>query len=193
MTEHLGYEKGSPDASAFPNSRNGSTPKTVGTQVGEVDLEVPRDREGSSTPRLVPKGSLRLGVLDEILISLCAGGMTVAGHRLPPRVHAGHRTVPRDDQPHHRPDRRGGPGLAGRPLDALYPVIYLDAIVVKVRDGAHVANKAAHIAVGVDIDGVKHVLRIWLQTTEGAKFWAGVAPSCPTAGSATCSSSAATA
>ncbi len=61
-----------------------------------------------------------------------------------------------------------------RPLEVLYPVIYLDALVVKVRDGAHVTNKAAHIAVGVDMDGVKHVLGIWIQTTEGAKFWAGV-------------------
>ncbi len=60
-----------------------------------------------------------------------------------------------------------------RPLEAFYPVVYLDAIVVKVRDGAHVRNKAAHIAVGVDMDGVKHVLGIWIQTTEGAKFWAG--------------------
>src|SRR5690606_8693394 len=61
-----------------------------------------------------------------------------------------------------------------RPLEALYPVIYLDALVVKVRDGAHVKNKAAHIAVGVDMDGVKHVLGIWIQATEGAKFWGGV-------------------
>ena len=61
-----------------------------------------------------------------------------------------------------------------RPLEAFYPVIYLDAIVVKVRDGAHVRNKAAHIAIGVDIDGIKHVLGIWVQATEGAKFWAGV-------------------
>ena len=193
MTEHLGYEKGSPDASAFPNSRNGSTPKTVGTQVGEVDLEVPRDREGSSTPRLVPKGSLRLGVLDEILISLCAGGMTARDidYHLESTLgtELSHETIS------HITGQIAEEVLAwqARPLDALYPVIYLDAIVVKVRDGAHVANKAAHIAVGVDIDGVKHVLRIWLQTTEGAKFWAGVAPSSATAGSATCSSSAATA
>ena len=61
-----------------------------------------------------------------------------------------------------------------RPLEAFYPVVYLDALVVKVRDGAHVRNKAAHIAVGVDLDGIKHVLGIWVQTTEGAKFWAGV-------------------
>jgi hypothetical protein len=77
LTDHLGYEKGDPDAAAFPNSRNGSTPKTVATQVGDVDLHVPRDREGSFTPRLVPKGSRRLGGLDEMIISLYAGGMTV--------------------------------------------------------------------------------------------------------------------
>src|SRR3954469_15856472 len=84
LTDHLGYEKGDADAAAFPNSRNGSTPKTVATQVGEVDLDVPRDREGSFTPRLVPKGSRRLGGLDEMIISLYAGGMTVRdiGHHL---------------------------------------------------------------------------------------------------------------
>jgi putative transposase len=68
-----------------------------------------------------------------------------------------------------------------RPLEALYPVMYLDALVVKVKDGAHVRNKAAHIAVGVDIDGIKHVLGIWVQTSEGAKFWAGCSPSSATA------------
>ena len=77
LTDHLGYEKGAADASAFANSRNGTTPKTVATQVGDVDLAVPRDREGSFTPRLVPKGSRRLGGLDEMIISLYAGGMTV--------------------------------------------------------------------------------------------------------------------
>jgi putative transposase len=174
LTDHLGYEKGSPEASAFPNSRNGSTPKTVATQVGEVDLDVPRDREGSFTPRLVPKGSRRLGGLDEMIISLYAGGMTVRdiAHHLESTL----GTELSADTISNITDQIGEEVLAwqARPLDALYPVIYLDAIVVKVRDGAHVTNKAAHIAVGVDIDGIKHVLGIWLQTNEGAKFWAGV-------------------
>ena len=174
LTSHLGYEKGDPGAAAFPNSRNGSTPKTVATQVGDVELDSPRDREGSFVPRLVPKGSRRLSGLDEMIISLYAGGMTVRDieHHLATTIgtELSHETIS------NITDQIADEVLAWqqRPLDALYPVIYLDALVVKVRDGAHVANKAAHIAVGVDMDGVKHVLGIWLQQAEGAKFWAGV-------------------
>lgn len=174
LTDHLGYEKGAPDASAHPNSRNGTTPKTVATQVGDVDLAVPRDREGSFTPRLVPKGSRRLGGLDEMIISLYAGGMTVRD--ISYHLEATLGTELSHDTISNITDAVAEEILTWqqRPLDALYPVIYLDAIIVKVRDGAHVTNRAAHIAVGVDIDGVKHVLGIWLQTSEGAKFWAGV-------------------
>ena len=174
LTGHLGYEKGSPEAAEFSNSRNGTTPKTVSTQVGDIDLATPRDREGSFTPRLVPKGSRRLGGLDEMIISLYAGGMTIRdiGHHLVSTLGTdlSHETISKII------DEISEEVLAWqrRPLEALYPVIYLDAIVVKVRDGAHVVNKAAHIAVGVDMDGVKHVLGIWVQTNEGAKFWAGV-------------------
>lgn len=174
LTDHLGYEKGAPDAAAFANSRNGTTPKTVATQVGDVDLAIPRDREGSFTPRLVPKGSRRLGGLDEMIISLYAGGMTVRD--ISYHLEATLGTELSHDTISNITDAVTEEILTWqqRPLDALYPVIYLDAIVVKVRDGAHVTNRAAHIAVGVDIDGVKHVLGIWLQTAEGAKFWAGV-------------------
>jgi len=174
LSDHLGYDKGDPDAAAFPNSRNGTTPKTVSTQIGDVDLAVPRDRDGSFTPRLVPKGSRRLSGLDDMIISLYAGGMTVRdiAHHLESTIgtELSHETISTIT------DAVADEVLAwqARPLDALYPVIYLDAIVVKVRDGAHVVNKAAHLAVGVDMDGIKHVLGIWLQHTEGAKFWAGV-------------------
>jgi transposase-like protein len=174
LTDHLGYEKGAAEASLFVNSRNGSTPKTLASQVGDVDLDVPRDREGSFSPRLVPKGSRRLGGLDEIIISLYAGGMTVRDieHHLATTIGTdlSYETISKIT------DEIGEEVLAWqrRPLESLYPVIYLDALVVKVRDGAHVVNKSAHIAVGVDMDGIKHVLGIWLQTTEGAKFWAGV-------------------
>lgn len=174
LTEHLGYEKGDPAAAAFPNSRNGSTPKTIATNVGDVDLAVPRDRDSTFTPRLVPKGIRRLGGLDDMIISLYAGGMTV-------RDIAYHLEATLGTELSHETISNITDAVCDeiltwqqRPLDALYPVIYLDAIVVKVRDGAHVRNKAAHIAVGVDIDGIKHVLGIWLQQTEGAKFWAGV-------------------
>ncbi len=174
LTDHLGYEKGAVEASLFANSRNGSTPKTLASQVGGVGLDVPRDRDGSFTPRLVPKGSRRLGGLDEMIVSLYAGGMTIRDiqHHLAATVgtELSHETIS------NITDEIGEEILAWqrRPLEALYPVIYLDALVVKVRDGAHVRNKAAHLAVGVDMDGIKHVLGIWIQTSEGAKFWAGV-------------------
>ena len=174
LTDHLGYEKGAVEASLFVNSRNGNTPKTLASQVGGVGLDVPRDRDGSFTPRLVPKGSRRLGGLDEMIISLYAGGMTIRDiqHHLAATVgtELSHETISKIT------DEIGEEILAWqrRPLEALYPVIYLDALVVKVRDGAHVRNKAAHLAVGVDMDGIKHVLGIWIQTSEGAKFWAGV-------------------
>jgi putative transposase len=174
LTGHLGYEKGAEEASLFANSRNGSTAKTVATSVGDIELNTPRDREGSFTPRLVPKGSRRLGGLDDMIISLYAGGMTIRDieHHL--------RSTLGTELSHETISKITGEVLEEvltwqrRPLEALYPVIYLDALVVKVRDGGHVRNKAAHIAVGVDIDGIKHVLGIWVQTSEGAKFWASV-------------------
>ncbi|QQS02803.1 MAG: IS256 family transposase [Austwickia sp.] len=174
LTEHLGYERGDPDAAEFANSRNGTTSKTLATEVGPVELAVPRDRDGSFTPMLVPKGARRLEGLDAMIISLYAGGMTIRdiGHHLAATIGTdlSHETISKIV------DQISEEVLAWqhRPLEPLYPVMYLDAIVVKIRDGAHVSNKAAHIAVGVDFDGIKHVLGIWVQTTEGAKFWAGV-------------------
>lgn len=174
LSDHLGYDKGDPAGRGAPNSRNGSTPKTLATEVGEVPIATPRDRVGTFEPRLVAKGQRRLGGLDEMIISLYAGGMTV-----------------RDIQAHL--ERTVGTELShetianitdavleevkawqSRPLDPVWPVVFLDALVVKVRDGGHVVNRHAHIAVGVDTDGIKHVLGIWVQATEGAKFWAAV-------------------
>ena len=174
LTDHLGYERGDPAAAEFPNSRNGSTPKTLQSEVGPVGLDTPRDRQGSFEPRLVPKGSRRLGGLEEMIISLYAGGMTV-----------------RDIQ--HHLARTLGTELShesianitdavldevaawqSRPLEEVYPIVYLDALVVKVKDNHQVRNRSAHIAVGVDCEGVKHVLGIWVQAAEGARFWAGV-------------------
>lgn len=174
LTSHLGYEKGDPAAGLFANSRNGASDKTVASEVGDVPLRIPRDREGSFTPRLVPKGQRRLGGLDEMIISLYAGGMTLRDirHHLASTIGTdlSHETLSKIT------DEIGDEILAwqSRPLEALYPVVYLDALVVKVRDGAVVKNKAAHIAIGVDMEGIKHVLGIWVQATEGAKFWGGV-------------------
>ncbi len=145
------------------------------SEIGDVELAIPRDRNGTFTPMLVPKGARRLDGLDAMIVSLYAGGMTIRdiGHHLA-------STIGTELSRTRRSPRSPTPSLTRscawqqRPLEAFYPVIYLDAIIVKVRDGGHVRNKAAHIAVGVDMDGVKHVLGIWVQTTEGAKFWASV-------------------
>jgi transposase-like protein len=174
LSDHVGYERGDPDAAQFPNSRNGTFPKTVASEIGDVELAIPRDRNGTFTPMLVPKGARRLDGLDAMIISLYAGGMTIRdiGHHLASTVgtELSHETISKVV------DAVAEEVLAWqqRPLEALYPVMYLDAIIVKVRDGGHVRNKAAHIAIGVDPDGIKHVLGIWVQTTEGAKFWASV-------------------
>ena len=174
LSDHLGYEKGDPAGRGSPNSRNGSTPKTLGTEVGEVPLAVPRDRNSSFEPRLVPKGQRRAGGLDDMIISLYAGGMTVRDiqHHLARTLgtELSHETISNITDAVLDEVK----AWQARPLEEIYPIIYLDALVVKVRDGHQVRNKAAHIAVGVDLDGIKHVLGIWVQTTEGAKFWAGV-------------------
>lgn len=174
MSDHLGYDKGDPAGRGSLNSRNGSSAKTISTEVGDVDLSVPRDRVGSFEPRLVPKGSRRAGGLDEIIISLYAGGMTVRDIGLHLQRTYGtelsHETISKITDAVLDEVK----AWQSRPLEEIYPIIYLDALVVKVRDGHQVRNKHAHIAVGIDLDGVKHVLGIWVQAGEGAKFWAGV-------------------
>ncbi|GGF04122.1 IS256 family transposase [Mycetocola zhadangensis] len=174
LSEHLHYDKGDPEARFYENSRNGTSAKTVASETGDILLAIPRDRDGSFTPKLVPKGSRRLGGLDDMIISLYAGGMTIRDIQ----YHLA-RTIGTELSPEtisKITDEVLDEVIAwqNRPLDVFYPVVFLDAIVVKVRDGAHVINKAAHIAVGVDIDGIKHVLGIWIQQTEGAKVWGGV-------------------
>ena len=174
LSDHVGYDRGDPAASEFANSRNGTFSKTVSSEIGDIELAIPRDRDGTFTPMLVPKGGRRLDGLDAMIVSLYAGGMTIRdiGHHLVSTIGTdlSHETISKVT------DAVCDEVLAWqqRPLETLYPVVYLDAIMVKVRDGGHVRNKAAHIAVGVDMDGIKHVLGIWVQATEGAKFWASV-------------------
>jgi len=174
LTDYLGYEKGDPVGRGSGNSRNGTTPKSVATEIGTLGLDQPRDRNSTFASALVPKGARRLGGLEDMIISLYAGGMTIRDiqHHLAATLgtELSHETISNVTE-----------AVAeevlvwqSRPLEAFYPVIYLDALVVKIRDGAHVANRAAHIAVGVDMDGIKHVLGIWVQATEGAKFWTSV-------------------
>jgi putative transposase len=171
---HLGYAKHERAATGSGNARNGSTPKTVRTEVGPVELDTPRDRAGSFTPQLVPKGSREVGGLSEMIVSLYAGGMTVRdiGYHLERTygTELSHDTISKITDG----VLEEVTAWQSRPLDEIYPIIYLDALVVKVRDGHQVRNRSAHIAVGIDLDGVKHVLGIWVQSAEGAKFWGGV-------------------
>ena len=154
MTEHVGYERGAVEASLHENSRNGMSPKTVATEIGDVELAIPRDRNGTFTPMLVPKGQRRLDGLDGMIISLHAGGMTLRDiqHHLASTIgtEISHETISKIV------DQIGEEILIWqqRPLEALYPVIFLDAIVVKVRDGGHVRNKAAYLAIGIDMEGI---------------------------------------
>ena len=174
LTSHLGYEKGSGEASKHANSRNGSTPKTVQAEFGPVELEIPRDRAGSFTPRLVPKGQRRLGGLDDMIISLYAGGMTIRDiqHHLASTfgTDLSHETISNITDAVLEEIS----AWQSRPLEEFYPVLYLDAIRVKIRENNQVINRAAYIAIGVDLDGIKHVLGIWVQDTEGSAFWAHV-------------------
>ena len=139
-----------------------------------MELATPRDRNGSFEPRLVPKGTRRVGGLSDMIISLYSGGMTIRDIQAHLERTLGtelsHETIS------NITDAVAEEVLAWqtRPLEPIYPILYLDALVVKVRDNHQVRNKAAHIAVGVDTDGIKHVLGIWVQSSEGAKFWAGV-------------------
>ena len=171
LADHLGYDKHDPAGRGSGNSRNGSTPKTVHTEIGPVSVDVPRDRAGTFTPVLLPKGDRRLGGLSDIIISLYAGGMTVRdiGHHL-------QRVYGTDLSAETISNITDGvlnevKAWQNRPLDEVYPIVYVDALMVKIRDGGHVRNKAAYIVVGVDTDGTKHVLGIWVAATEGAKFW----------------------
>lgn len=170
LRQHLGYPRHAAEGRGG-NSRNGRTTKTVTTEVGPVEIRVPRDRAGTFTPMLVPKRARRLGGLSDVIISLYAGGMTVRdiSHHLQ-RV-SGSEVSPDTISTITDEVLDEVKAWQHRPLDEVYPIIYVDAIVVKIRDGAQVRNKACYLVVGVDCDGVKHVLGIWVATTEGAKFW----------------------
>ncbi|RMI28430.1 IS256 family transposase, partial [Actinomadura harenae] len=185
LTAHLGYDRHAPGGSRTAgNARNGKgKSKTVQTGVGPVRIDVPRDRAGSFEPVLVPKRAGRVaGGLDDMIISLYAHGMSVRDilHHL--------KQVYGTELSHEQVSRITDQVMDEvrawqmRPLDPTYAVVFLDAIVVKVRDNNVVQNKPAYIAVGIDIDGEKHVLGIWLARTpvesatagEGARFWAAV-------------------
>jgi putative transposase len=174
LDDHLGYLKGDPAGNGSGNSRNGHYGKTVTTAAGPVRLAVPRDRDGSFEPKIVAKGQRRLGQVDDMILSLYARGMTtrdirahlaeVYGTEVSPALISRVTDVVGEEITTWQT----------RPLDPVYPILYIDALVLKIRDGGTVDNKAAHLVIGVDTDGYKHVLGIWIQSAEGAKFWMSV-------------------
>lgn len=174
MDGHLGYVKGDPAGNGSGNSRNGCYGKTVTTTAGPVRVSVPRDRNSTFEPQLVVKGQRRIGQAGDMVLSLYARGMTtrdiqahlaeIYGADVSPGLISRVTDVVADEIA----------GWQARPLDSFYAILYVDALIVKVRDGGAVDNKAAYLVTGVDIDGFKHVLGIWLAASEGSRFWAGV-------------------
>ncbi len=174
LTEQLGYPSGQAPPGGAGNSRNGGTPKTLLTDHGPVRIEVPRDRRGRFEPQIVKKNQRRLAGLDEKIVALYAGGMTTReietyiADLYGPGV--GRDTVSRVTAGVLEDAKR----WQTRPLEAIYPIVYLDALVIKIRDGQAVRNFACYLAIGVNLEGERDVLGIWFQRTEGAKFWLGV-------------------
>jgi transposase-like protein len=174
MTEHLGYEKHDPAGRGSGNSRNGTSPKTVLTDVGAVTVAVPRDRNGGFEPQLVPKNARRLAGFNERILSLYARGMSVRdirshlaqiyGVEVSPDLISKVTDAVVDELVNWQ----------NRPLDAVWPIIYIDALWVKIRSGS-VVSKPVYLAVGVDMDGRRDVLGLWVgDGGEGAATWMAV-------------------
>ena len=174
MSQHLGYDKHQAAGRNGENSRNGTRSKTVHTEVGPVDIEVPRDRDGTFEPGIVRKRQRRLDGIDEIVLSLTARGLTtgeVAAHFAEVYgAKVSKDTISRitDKVLEEMTEWQH------RPLDRVYPVMFIDAIVVKVRDG-QVVNRPVYVAIGVSVNGERDILGLWAgDGTEGAKFWLSV-------------------
>jgi putative transposase len=174
MTEHLGYDKHDPAGRGSGNSRNGTRPKTVLTEIGPVEIEVPRDTNSSFDPQIVKKRQRRLTGIDEIVLSLTAKGLTpgeVAAHFAD--VYGA--TVSKDTISRITEKVVGEMAeWCNRPLESVYPVVFIDAIFVKIRDG-QVTNRPIYVAVGVTCAGERDILGLWAgDGGEGAKFWLSV-------------------
>ncbi len=174
LDNHLGYDKSAPEGHHSGNSRNGYSPKTLKGDHGEIDLQTPRDRNGSFEPQLVKKGQTRIAGMDDQILSLYAKGMST-------------RDIVAAFQEMYGADISAGlvsqvtnavmeqvVEWQNRPLDAVYPIIYLDCIVLKIRQDKRVINKAIYLALGINVEGHKELLGLWMSENEGAKFWLSV-------------------
>lgn len=171
MTDHLGYEKHSPDGNNSGNSRNGTYNKKVKGEFGTLEVTVPRDRNGSFDPQILPKGQSRFTGFDDKIISMYARGMTTRdiqshlqemyGVEVSPTLVSQVTDAIADEVKQWQ----------NRPLDEVYPIVYLDAIRVRVRHNGHVINKAVYLGIGITTEGIKEILGMWTAENEGAKFW----------------------
>ena len=171
MTLHLGHEKHSSVSNKSGNARNGSSAKTIKGDFGTMPIEIPRDRDSSFEPVIIPKGQTRFAEFDDKIISLYSRGLTtreIQGHLeeiygvevSPALISIVTEAVTEEVR-----------AWQNRPLDALYPIVYMDAIRVKARGNGHVVNKAVYLAIGINTEGAKEVLGMWVSENEGAKFW----------------------
>lgn len=174
MEAHLGYAKHDTDGHHSGNSRNGYSGKTLKGDHGEVEIEVPRDRNGSFEPQIVRKGQTRLTEFDEQIFSLYARGMTtrdiVATFKEMYGADVSATLVSKVTESVLEKVHE----WQSRPLDDVYPIVYLDCLVVKIRQDKRVINKAIYLALGVDMEGHKELLGMWLSENEGSKFWLSV-------------------
>jgi putative transposase len=174
LNHHLGYAKHDVAGHGSGNSRNGKSPKTLKGEVGEIKIEVPRDRNGTFEPQLIEKHQTRFEGFDAKILSMYALGMTVRdiqGHlRELYGVDVSAALIPEVTDSVMEEVK----AWQDRPLEALYPIVYLDALMVKMRQDGKVDNRAVYTAIGINMDGEKSVLGLWTNSSEGAKFWMAV-------------------
>lgn len=174
MDSHLGYEKHSPEGINTGNSRNGKSSKTVKTTLGEVELEIPRDRNSSFEPVLIPKRSRKVEAIEDIIISLYARGMTVRDIEAQIREVYGYNISDATISNVTAKVQTLVTEWQNRPLSSMYYVVWMDGIVFKVRQNGKVINKTVYLAVGLNSEGHKEMLGMWLGESESASFWMSV-------------------
>jgi len=171
MTHHLGHEKHGAISNKSGNARNGSSKKTLKGDFGTMPIDNTRDREGTFEPVIIAKGQTRFAEFDDKIISLYSRGMTTREIQSHLEEIYGVEVSPTLISTVTEAVSEEVKAWQNRQLEALYPIVYMDAIRVKVRDNGHVANKAVYLAIGIKLDGDKEVLGMWVSENEGAKFW----------------------
>ena len=174
LTHHLGYGKQDSAGQNSGNSRIGKSKKTIKGKRGQVEIDVPRDRDSSFEPQLIKKGQTRFDGFDDKVISMYARGMTC--REIQAHLQEIYSVVVSPDLISTVTDAVIDEvrSWQSRPLDAIYPILYLDALQVKVKDQGRVSNKAIYLAIGVNMQGIKEVLGMWASENEGAKFWLSI-------------------